>query len=334
MKDEQIRAQIHQAVDAHGEHLRTDPFLAQRIMNQERTGETVVKKRLSVGLVLAIVLMLIAVTALAYSVITTVFSPRVDAYTTANRALEEKYGVTSSMLGFFSRDSRGNDEHHFIVEYEPRFEDALASKLGVYRVVVTDGKVESVSWSLDGISTDGGFDADAWGAEQLGEMVRIASVTNDTSRFQRKAEGEEVDVYADMDPTPSGNAEDGFPEADQQIAEEMSLFRREIEEAGRSSEAQSRFTRDELIEFGRQGIIAAYHLDPEQQQRLTFCDSDYFIAHYSTIGIDQRPTFNMTFQSWSEDGWQDGDGVYTVIVNVLDGTIEYLEYDTTLDGNG
>ena len=180
MKDEQIRAQIHQAVDAHGEHLRTDPFLAQRIMNQERKGEPVVKKRLSVGLVLAIVLMLIAVTALAYSVITTVFSPRVDAYTTANRALEEKYGVTSSMLGFFSRDSRGNDEHHFIVEYEPRFEDALASKLGVYRVVVTDGKVESVSWSLDGISTDGGFDADAWGAEQLGDHQHPAVARTQT----------------------------------------------------------------------------------------------------------------------------------------------------------
>ena len=69
MKDEQIRAQIHQAVDAHGEHLRTDPFLAQRIMNQERTGEPVVKKRLSVGLVLAIVLMLVAVTALAAGII-------------------------------------------------------------------------------------------------------------------------------------------------------------------------------------------------------------------------------------------------------------------------
>ena len=55
MKDEQIRAQIHQAVDAHAEHLRSDPFLAQRIMNQERMGEPVVKKRLSVGLVLAIV---------------------------------------------------------------------------------------------------------------------------------------------------------------------------------------------------------------------------------------------------------------------------------------
>ena len=59
MKDEQIRTQIHQAVDAHAKHLRPDPFLAQRIMNQERTGETVVKKRLSVSLVLAIVLMLL-----------------------------------------------------------------------------------------------------------------------------------------------------------------------------------------------------------------------------------------------------------------------------------
>ncbi len=69
MMDEQIRAQIHQAVDHHGKRLHTDPFLAQRIMNQERTGETVVKKRLSVGLVLAIVLMLIAVTALAVALL-------------------------------------------------------------------------------------------------------------------------------------------------------------------------------------------------------------------------------------------------------------------------
>ena len=67
----------------------------------------------------------------------------------------------------------------------------MASKLGVYRVYVMNGQVESVIWSLDGKSTEGGFDADAWGADQLGEMVRIASVTNDPNRFQRKARGEE-----------------------------------------------------------------------------------------------------------------------------------------------
>ena len=64
MKDELIRSQIHQAVDHHSEHLQSNSFLAQRIINQERTGEPVVKKRLSIGLVLVIVLMLIAVTAL------------------------------------------------------------------------------------------------------------------------------------------------------------------------------------------------------------------------------------------------------------------------------
>ena len=65
MKDELIRSQIHQAVDHHSEHLQSNPFLAQRIINQERTGEPVVKKRLSIGLVLAIVLLLITAVALA-----------------------------------------------------------------------------------------------------------------------------------------------------------------------------------------------------------------------------------------------------------------------------
>lgn len=333
MKDKRIEEKIQHSLNAELSGLRTTSCQRGRFL-ENATGGYKVKRKILLVAILAAALVLIAVTALAYTVVIPLLSPRVGAYTAANRALEEKYGLTSTMLGFFSRDSRGNDEHRIIVEYEPRFEDALASKMGIYRVAVTDGIVESVSWSLDGTSTDGGFDADAWGAEQLGEMAHIASVVKDTSRFQRKASGEEIDVYADMEPIPPGGADDRFPEVDQQIEEEMTLFRREAEETGRASEAQSRFTRDELIELGRQGIIAAYHLDPEQQQRLIFFDTDYFIAYYSTIGIDQRPTFNMTFQSWSENGWQDGDGVYTVSVNVLDGTIEYMEYDTTLDGNG
>ena len=68
MKDEQIRTQIHQAVDAHAEHLRTDPFLAQRIMNAEK-GEIKVKKKLTMSMVLVIVLLLIAVTALAVALL-------------------------------------------------------------------------------------------------------------------------------------------------------------------------------------------------------------------------------------------------------------------------
>ncbi len=69
MREELTRKEFHEAIDTTLSGLQGDPFLAQRIMNQERTGEPVVKKRLSVGLVLAIVLLLIAVTALAVALL-------------------------------------------------------------------------------------------------------------------------------------------------------------------------------------------------------------------------------------------------------------------------
>ena len=65
MRDELIRSRIHQAVDHHSEHLRPDPSLARRIIDMERKEGPAVKKRLSAGLVLAIILILVTVTALA-----------------------------------------------------------------------------------------------------------------------------------------------------------------------------------------------------------------------------------------------------------------------------
>lgn len=338
MDEKKLREQIHYAMDTHSPSCAADPYRVQRVLNMAhqpaQTEGRGVRRKLSVGFVLMVAAVLVTFTALAYTVITVLLSPRVDAYTVADRALEEKYGLTPSMLGFFERYSRGNDEDHFIVEYEPRFEEPLASRLGVYSVTVADGRSERVTWSLDGISTEGGFDADGWGAEQLGEMVRITGVTHDTSRFQRKASGEEIDLYADMEPVPDGTTDDEFPEFDQLIEDQIKVYQRDVTEAGKEIEPQSRFTREELIDLGRQGIIAAYRLDQEQQRRLVFADHGYYIAYYSTIGVDQRPTFNMTFQSQTDGGWQDGDGIYTIAVNVLNGTVEYLEYDTMLDGNG
>ena len=123
MKDEQIRAQIHQAVDTHAKHLRTDPFLAQRIMNQERTGEPVVKKRLSVGLVLAIVLMLIAVTALAVALLSpkdVVEQVAVPMAQENDREWRIETDFTPEELAAFIRACNENgidlDENHAIME--------------------------------------------------------------------------------------------------------------------------------------------------------------------------------------------------------------------------
>ena len=168
MKDEQIRAQIHQAVDAHGEHLHTDPFLAQRIMNQERTGETVVKKRLSVGLVLAIVLMLLMATALAAGII---FAKRVPATEIADQALLQTYGITARMQSLFIRTTAEGEDGTTIVTYEGR--EHLAYVLGKYTVIVDGQTVKSISWSHDGEDTSGGLEASAWGKDQLDEILRI-----------------------------------------------------------------------------------------------------------------------------------------------------------------
>jgi len=332
MNEQQERALIHRAFDAGLSALKGDPFLIRRVLSEaEKKPAARAKRRLSAVLIAVLALLLTA--AGAYAVSQAILSPRVDAKKLANEALEEKYGLTPAMLGFFSQDSVSADGRHWWVVYSP--ESGYGVRLGMYQVQVTDGRVTEVTWTLDGKSTQGGFEAEAWGAEQLGEMVKITAQTGDMRRFYRLIHGEKVDLYAGMDDEePDVPAEEGWAEADADILAQEEAFRRELEEAGRKSKALSRFTEDELIELGRRGIIQAYDLNAEQQKRLQYMDTGFFISYYSTIGADGRPTFNMTFQSGYENGWQEGDGIYTVVVNVLDGTVEYLDYDTTLNGNG
>ncbi|MCR4887093.1 MAG: hypothetical protein K5919_09280 [Clostridiales bacterium] len=332
MTEQRERALVRRAFDGGLSGLKGDPFLARRVLAEaEKAAPARRKKRLSAVLIAALALLLTAVT--AYAVSRAVLSPRVDAKKLANQALEEKYGLTSAMLGFFGQDAQGTDGRHWRVTYTR--DDALGTRMGSYRVQVTDGQVESVSWTLDGKNTAGGFDAEAWGAEQLKEMVKITGKTHDMSRFYNYLSGKNVDLYAGMDEKePDAMPEEGWPEVDEDIQAEAEAFRREVEEAGKPYEAQSRFTKEELIDLGRRGIIQAYDLNAEQQERLQYVNTLFFISYYSSIGPENRPTFNMTFQSGGGDGWQEGDGIYTVMVNVLDGTVEYLDYDTTLDGNG
>ena len=334
MTEQRERQIIQQAFDAGLSGLQGDPFLVRRVLNgADKKAARSGRRRLSAVLLILTALLLTAAT--AYAVSRAVLSPRVDANQAANRALEEKYGLTAAMLGFFERDSAPlSDEQHRRVDYFPP-EGKLGVRLGKYSVWVANGQAEWAEWTLDGKSTAGGFDAPAWGAEQLEEMVKITGKTHDMSRFYRFLSGEEVDLYEGMDEAEAdAPSEEGWAEADADIRAEAEAFRRETEEAGKPYKAQSRFTEEELIALGRQGIIEAYGLNEAQQQRLQYMNTDFFISYYSSIGADDRPTFSMTFQSGGEGGWQPGDGIYTVVVNVLDGTVEYLEYDTTLNGNG
>lgn len=70
MSDQRDKRFVQESIDSGLSAMQGDPWLAQRITNQERTSGFIVKRKLSVGLVLAIVLMLIAVTALAVALLT------------------------------------------------------------------------------------------------------------------------------------------------------------------------------------------------------------------------------------------------------------------------
>ena len=65
MNEEMIRSKVHRAVDACGASLQDDPFLAQRIMAANRRKEGPHMKKLSTGMIIAIVLTLLSVTAVA-----------------------------------------------------------------------------------------------------------------------------------------------------------------------------------------------------------------------------------------------------------------------------
>ena len=91
MSDQRDKRFVQESIDSGLSVMQGDPWLAQRIMNQERTGGFTVKKRLSVGLVLAIVLMLITVTALAAVLLTPKEVVEQIAVPTAQSNMQENY---------------------------------------------------------------------------------------------------------------------------------------------------------------------------------------------------------------------------------------------------
>ena len=310
MKDEQIRAQIHQAVDAHGEHLRTDPFLAQRIMNQERTGETVVKKRLSAGLVLAIVLILLTLTALAAAGI--IFAKRVPATEIADQALLQTYGITARMQSLFNRKTAEGEQGSTVVTYEGR--ERLAYVLGKYTVVVDGQTVKSISWSHDGENTSGGLEASAWGKDQLDEILRIDPETGEPAPLLT------FDPYVDRI-----NREQGFDYLEhlEETENEGCVVVLEEEDLQTAKNRQAFSTR-EFVQIAKEAVGVRYHLTAQQVSSLSV-DVDENSAYVLLDGtLCYRCWIFLESELTGEKTGQDG--TYTVYMNLETGVVEDIQF--------
>ena len=308
-----------------------------RIAQEE---EPVMKKKVSFALVFAIVMTLLAAAGIAAGLL---LSPRAEAVRIADRALEEKYGVTAEMQTFFGRSQEEAEDGAVRVTYTGV--EGLDGPLGTYTVLVKDGKAE-ISWSHDGEDTSGGYEAEAWGAEQLKTMV---SDSLDAGR--KKAY---LDRGAEISAAHRQPVE--YPE----VTDEEAAANYQRREADKTAAMNARrLSEEEMIAIGREFVISNWGLNEEQIGRLELY-TNHQPEYLGLIGIDPdeaeinnewyemvngKPCFKVEFLlyqpltaeqaiSGEERDYQEGDGYYNVFVNVETGEIEEYEYNSALGGIG
>ena len=111
-------------------------------------------------------------------------SGRVNAVMCADKALEKNYGITLLLQDYFRRTAEEKEDGVYTVTYEGL--ENFAYVLGRYEVTVDRNQVTGITWSHDGEDTSGGFEAEAWGAEQIMEMLLLNQEAATTEPFDAR----------------------------------------------------------------------------------------------------------------------------------------------------
>ena len=290
-----------------------------RIAQEEEP--VVMKKKFSVGLVLALVLALLSVSALAAGLL---LSSKVSAAQTADRELEKQYGITAEMQTFFAREENELPDGTVRVTYTGAA--GVEYVLGSYTALVKDGKAE-ITWSRSGEDTSGGYDAEAWGQQQLRQMMADSLDQEKKDAFMRKA--------AEIGARHSVMEDDSPSEADEDYYAQREADKTAALNARRLSE-------EEMILIGREFIISNYGLNEEQIARLELYTNSFEGEEncwYEMMG--GQPCFQVEYLLYNDE-YETGDltrrtemnGYYIVYVNVETGTVEEYEYNSSLAGQG
>ena len=297
------------------------------------------KKKISLGFVFAMVLVLLSVAALATTLL---LSRKADATRVADQAMEKEFGINAEMMTYFFRQEEELDDGSVQVTYTGA--GCLEYALGTYTAVVKDGKAE-ISWSHDGEDVSGGYEAEAWGIGQLKQMLEDSLDEKTRDAFMDKAEALATKYGMQEDDTPSEPVENML----------------ELIESRKTAALNARkLSEDEMIAIGREFIISNYGLNEEQVSRMElytnfvpdFSDEDIELPEEEDNGngwydmINGKPCFQVEYLlGQPEVPEQEGvvvtplprgekDGYYNVFVNVETGEIEEYEYNSGLGGKG
>jgi len=276
------------------------------------TRRTEMKKAFSI--VLVCMLALASVVALAAGVMV---SDAVDAVKLAEKALEEKYGITKEMHTYFHRDVLEGENNNTVVTYTGIADFAYV--LGTYTVTVS-GTEARVVWSRDGEDTAGGLEASAWGAQQLEMALEINAQTNSFGDVYLRAmeHARAAGVSAWEAPEPEDNP---VPEGYQSWTHYYRAQALPVME----------ISPKEALALAQAAIAECYGLTQEQTDKMEWHDT------WTDFGMkDDQPVLCVWYSLCQnpDAGWTLGDGLYGADVNVETGVIEAIYYDSALAGNG
>ena len=302
------------------------PALMQRIAQEEAP---VMKRKISVGLVFALVLVSLSVIALATGLI---LSPRVSAARAADLALAEKYGITDELQSFFGREEEELPDGTVKVTYFGA--GSLEATLGTYTVLVKDGKAD-ISWSLEGKDTAGGYEAEAWGAEQLKQMAEDSHDEKLKAAFMDKS----FEVYKQLHPD---DEEVPVEAPDPETFEEYHA-RREGEKS--SALDATKLSEEDMIALGREFILTTYSLTDSEVERLELYTNSYDTddANHWYETVNGKPCFlveylmdeeGVTEEMLNDPNYYRMNSYFKVFVNVETGVIEQYEFSNGLGGIG
>ena len=287
-------------------------------------------KMIRTGLLILLAVSLMLTTALAGEVI---ISEREKASRLADKAMEEKYGITLLTQEYFNRNTADEGNGRFVVQYWG-IED-WGFVLGNYKVVVDNGKVTEISWSHDGEDTSGGMNADAWGQEQILEMLLMNQESGETVQFDEKIQEINrkhgiTDFYELFE----------VPE-DERIWDEIGYTK--VRE-------QAAYSAEEMTRIAMEGIRVSFELTDEQAANLVDVnalierdgeddeedeDTEYYTFHgapcyMAHIMLDENDQAKIPGQL----KYKEKDGFYWVYINVVTGVVEEIFYIAGIGGNG
>lgn len=111
----------------------------------------------------------------------------------------------------------------------------------------------------------------------------------------------------------------------------------------------AQITLEDAVAIGREAVIVRYGLTEQQAAmlvRFNGSDPDGYSDESTYEIVEGRPLVNLFFHLTQNPGhmrddgcyepgvWAEKDGIYVVTVNLMDGAVEDIYYDTGLMGNG